>query len=98
MRNRSSQDPLNYPIRLNNKIAALMGIIESADNRPTDQTYQVFKELSEELDEQLQQMQTTLKTELPRLNAALKREKIEEVNPDAKPAPPAPAPAQKPPQ
>ena len=32
-RNRSSQDPLNYPIRLNNKLAALQGIVESGDNR-----------------------------------------------------------------
>ena len=86
VRNRSSQDPLNYPIRLNNKIAALMGVIESADHRPTDQTYEVFKELSAELEKQLQQMSATIKTELPRLNAALKREKVDAVDPDAKPA------------
>jgi hypothetical protein len=86
VRNRSSQDPLNYPIRLNNKIAALMGIIESADHRPTDQTYTVFKELSAELEKQLEQMRTTEKVELPRLNAALKREKVDPVNPDARPA------------
>jgi photosystem II stability/assembly factor-like uncharacterized protein len=92
VRNRSSQDPLNYPIKLNNKIAALMGIIESADNRPTDQTYQVFEELSKELDAQLDKMNATLKTELPRLNAALRREKVPEVDPNAKP----PAPPQKP--
>jgi photosystem II stability/assembly factor-like uncharacterized protein len=93
VRNRSSQDPLNYPIRLNNKIAALMGIIESADHRPTDQTYAVFKELSAQLEQQLQQMNTTIKTELPRLNAALKRDKVDAVDPEAKPpaaAPPAP--------
>jgi len=84
VRNRSSQDPLNYPIRLNNKIAALMGIIESADHRPTDQTYAVFKELSAQLEQQLQQMKTTLKTDLPRLNAALKRERIDAVDPDGK--------------
>ena len=38
VRNRSSQDPLNYPIKLNNKIAALAGVIESADNKPTEQS------------------------------------------------------------
>ena len=88
VRNRSSQDPLNYPIKLNNKIAALMGVIESSDHRPTDQTYQVFEELSKELDAQLEKMNATLKTELPRLNAALKREKIAEIDPNAKPAAP----------
>ncbi len=87
VRNRSSQDPLNYPIRLNNKIAALMGIIESADHRPTDQTYDVFKELSAALEKQLQQMSSTITADLPRLNAALKREKMAAVDPDAKPAP-----------
>ncbi len=97
VRNRSSQDPLNYPIRLNNKIAALMGVIESADHRPTDQTYEVFKELSAQLEKQLQQMNATIKTELPRLNAALKRDKVDAVDPDAKPSPP-PAEGTKPPQ
>jgi photosystem II stability/assembly factor-like uncharacterized protein len=91
VRNRSSQDPLNYPIKLNNKIAALMGVIESSDNRPTDQTYEVFDELSKALEAQLQKMDATLKTELPRLNAALKREKIADVDPNAKPAPADPA-------
>jgi hypothetical protein len=96
VRNRSSQDPLNYPIRLNNKIAALMGVIESSDNRPTDQTYEVFKELSAELDKHLERMRATEKNDLQRLNAALKREKLEAVNPDAKPAPSPPAPGAKP--
>jgi hypothetical protein len=86
---RSGQDPLNFPIRLNNKIAALQGVVESADHKPTDQTYAVFKELSAKLDAQLQKLQQSLKTDLPRLNAALKREKIGEVDPNTKPEPPA---------
>jgi photosystem II stability/assembly factor-like uncharacterized protein len=88
VKNRSGQDPLNYPIRLNNKIAALSGVIESNDNKPTDQSYEVFKELSTELDAQLQKLQATLKTELRRINAAFQREKIAPVDPNAKPAPP----------
>jgi photosystem II stability/assembly factor-like uncharacterized protein len=87
---RSGQDPLNFPIRLNNKIAALQGVVESSDDKPTDQTYVVFKELSAKLDAQMQKLQQSLKTDLPRLNAALKREKIGEVDPNKKPAPPAP--------
>lgn len=90
VKNRSGQDPLNYPIKLNNKIAALVGVIESADARPTDQSVEVFNELSAQLDAQIEKMKQTLKTELPRLNAALKREKIDAVDPAAKPvAPPA---------
>ncbi len=88
VKNRSRQDPLNYPIRLNNKIAALSGVIESADSKPTDQSVAVFTELSAQLDAQLEKMKQTLKTELPRLNAALKREKVDAVDPAAKPAAP----------
>ena len=88
VKNRSGQDPLNYPIKLNNKIAALVGVIESADAKPTDQSVEVFNELSAQLDAQIEKMKQTLKTELPRLNAALKREKIDAVDPAAKPAPP----------
>lgn len=91
VRNRSSQDPLNYPIKLNNKIASLAGIIESADSKPTDQSYEVFKNLSSELDAQLQKMNGTLKSEVQRVNAAFQREKIAPVDPNAKPpAPPKP--------
>jgi hypothetical protein len=74
-----------------------MGVIESADHRPTDQTYEVFKELSGELEKQLQAMNSTIKNDLSRLNAALKREKVDAVDPEAKPAAPAPN-TQKPPQ
>ncbi|MEW6321779.1 MAG: glycosyl hydrolase [Acidobacteriota bacterium] len=81
VRNRSSQDPLNYPIRLNNKIAALAGVIEGADYKPTDQTYEVFKDLSAQLQQELDAMTTAIARELPRLNAALRREKVDAVDP-----------------
>ena len=70
------EDPLNYPIKLNNKIAALAGVVGSADARPTDQSYEVYKRLAAQLDAQLQKFNAALKTELPRVNAALAREKV----------------------
>jgi len=90
VRNRSGQDPLNYPIKLNNKIAALAGVIESADAKPTDQSVEVFNELAKELDAQIQKMNDTLKKQLPLLNAALAREKLGTVDPKAKPVSPTP--------
>ncbi len=50
VRNRSNQDPLNFPIKLNNQIAALMRVVETGDAKPTDQSYVVFKELNERLE------------------------------------------------
>lgn len=49
VKNQSNQDPLNYPIKLNNKLASLQGIVESGEARPTDDSYKVFSELKAEL-------------------------------------------------
>ncbi|HEX6575693.1 MAG TPA: glycosyl hydrolase, partial [Gemmatimonadaceae bacterium] len=69
--NRSGQDPLNYPIRLNNKIAALAGVAASADARPTDQTLEVFSILSRQLEGQISTIRQALRTQLPGLNREL---------------------------
>ena len=71
-RNRSGQDPLNYPIRLNNKLGALMGVVGSSDGRPTQQSYSVFTELSHQLDRELQTMKRSVDTGLPRINSMLR--------------------------
>ena len=68
---RSGQDPLNFPIRLNNKLAALQGTVESGDARPTDQSFAVFKELSGRLDKQLARLDALVKTDLVALNTSL---------------------------
>jgi hypothetical protein len=49
VQNRSRRDPLNYPIKLNNQLATLVRVIESAESRPTDQSYEALKILSERL-------------------------------------------------
>ncbi|HET7456050.1 MAG TPA: glycosyl hydrolase [Gemmatimonadaceae bacterium] len=72
VRNQSSQDPLNYPIKLNNRISALAGVVGGADARPTDQSYAVFNGLSAELDKQLAAMKHTMTDLLPQANAVLK--------------------------
>jgi photosystem II stability/assembly factor-like uncharacterized protein len=78
-RNRSSQDPLNYPIRLNNKLAALQGIVESGDARPTDQSQAVFKELSGRLDKELSRLEAVIKSDLPALNSLLRDQNLEPI-------------------
>ena len=80
VRNQSSQDPLNYPIKLNNKIAALAGVVGGTDARPTSQSYTVFNDLSAELDRQLQAMRGALAV-LPSINATLKLAGLAEIVP-----------------
>jgi hypothetical protein len=70
VKNQSSQDPLNYPIKLNNKIAALSGVVGGTDAKPTSQSYTVFNDLSAQLDRQLSAMRDVL-AGLPAINATL---------------------------
>ena len=61
VRNHSFRDPLNYPIKLNNQLATLVRVIESADSRPTDQSYTVLKELTSRLEEIRQRLDAIVK-------------------------------------
>jgi hypothetical protein len=82
----SRQDPLNYPIKLNNKLAALIGIIESAEAPPTDGTRAVFADLSAQLDGQLKALEAALAEGLPAANAALKSAGLKPLERKALPA------------
>ena len=67
-KSKSGQDPLNYPVMLDNKLAALATVVGSADARPTGQSYQVFRELSSRADTQLGQLNLLLKRDIPDFN------------------------------
>ncbi|MDB4894825.1 MAG: glycosyl hydrolase repeat-containing protein [Firmicutes bacterium] len=60
----SSQDELNFPPKLNAKVAHLARIVGAGDFRPTRQTEQLFDELSAQVDQQLDQLHTLLETEV----------------------------------
>jgi photosystem II stability/assembly factor-like uncharacterized protein len=62
VKNQSGQDPLNYPIRLNNRLAALERSVETGDARPTAAAYTVFRELSTQLDQLLDELGAALKS------------------------------------
>ena len=69
--NRASEDPLNFPIRLNNEIAALQGTVE-ADAPPTAQSYQVLQHLDTLLTKQLNVIEGVITTDVTQLNQLLK--------------------------
>ena len=52
------QDVLNFPIRLNNKLAALKSTVATGYGRPTAQQYEVFEELAAKVDVQLEKLNT----------------------------------------
>jgi photosystem II stability/assembly factor-like uncharacterized protein len=76
VRNQSNQDPLNYPIRLNNKLAALMSHVEEAESAPTEQSYQVFQELSGQLDRELAALNALWTRDLEAFNRLLRANRL----------------------
>lgn len=75
-KNQSNQDPLNYPIRLNNKLAALGGVVGSAEAAPTAQSYVVYDELVTQIDAQLQKFSQVMKTDVPAFNQLVRDQNI----------------------
>jgi len=73
-RNESSQDILNYPPRLDNKILDVMSSVQSADARPTDGAIELFRDLRSELDGYLAELDGVVGEEIAQLNS-LVREK-----------------------
>ena len=66
MRNQSGQDPLNFPIKINNRLASLLRVVnyrrrEADRATPTP----IFKDLTAELKVQTDRLQQVLATDLP---------------------------------
>ncbi|HEU4388448.1 MAG TPA: glycosyl hydrolase, partial [Blastocatellia bacterium] len=75
-KNQSNQDPLNYPIRLNNKLAALAGVVGSGDTAPTDQSYKIYDELSAGINAQLQKLDLILREDTDSFNKLVRETSV----------------------
>ena len=71
-KNRSGEDPLNFPVRINNQMAALLGFVEGGERRPPKQAYDVFAALNPQLTGDLTRLKGVMTYYLPKVNAALK--------------------------
>jgi hypothetical protein len=73
---KSGQDVLNYPIRLNNLLVALGGVVSSADASPTKQDYELWEELKQQSDAELAKWDEIKKTDLAQFNALVKQHDV----------------------
>ncbi|MGH2562678.1 MAG: glycosyl hydrolase [Thermomicrobiales bacterium] len=64
----SEQDSLNYPVKLNAKLATLGGLIASADATPTKQQQEFFEDLVARIDAQLATLQKVIKADVKAFN------------------------------
>ena len=79
MRNESSQDPLNFPIKINNKLAALMNGVSQGDFPPTEQSREVFQRLDGLLGEEMTRLQLIIDQDLARFNELLREEGLDPI-------------------
>jgi photosystem II stability/assembly factor-like uncharacterized protein len=83
-KNQSSQDPLNFPIKLNNKLAALAGVVALGDAAPTEQAYAVYRELTDKIDAQLTKLDQIMRDDLAAFNRLVREQNIPAVVVSAK--------------
>jgi photosystem II stability/assembly factor-like uncharacterized protein len=69
---KSRQDTLNFPVRLNAQLAGLAGVVGSADAAPTRQSYELFEEISRQIDARLQRLQKVIAKEVDAFNQAVR--------------------------
>ena len=68
--NKSGQDPLNFPIRLNNKLAHLNSLVGRGDFAPTEQDIAVKNELTQKINVQLDKFNDLVDKEIKTFNTA----------------------------
>jgi photosystem II stability/assembly factor-like uncharacterized protein len=73
---RANEDALNFPIKLNNKLGALLGTVTQSDTAPTEQSYAVFKELSAQLQTQLDKLQQINASDVTAFNRMVREQNI----------------------
>ncbi len=81
VRNQSGQDPLNFPIKTNNRLASLLRVAVTGEGRPTGNVETIFAELVAELKGHTDRLDRTLATELAAFNRMLERNKKEAIRP-----------------
>jgi photosystem II stability/assembly factor-like uncharacterized protein len=79
VKNQSGQDPLNFPIKVNNRLASLMSMINSGDGKPIGNAEPIFNALSGELKVLTDNLDRILQKELGAFNTEAARLKLEAV-------------------
>lgn len=79
VQNRSGQDPLNFPIKVNNRLANLMSMAERGDGRPGNQMPEIFQILSDELQAYTDRLDEVWDTDLAAVNRELERLGLEPI-------------------
>ncbi|MBU1013267.1 MAG: glycosyl hydrolase [Bacteroidetes bacterium] len=78
-KNQSGQDPLNFPIKLNNKLGHLSSLASTGDNPPTASAIAFKKEVTAAIDVELNKLKEVFETEIPSFNKMVKEKDVDAV-------------------
>jgi hypothetical protein len=81
VQNQSGQDPLNFPIKINNRLASLLGVVSRGDGRPTSSIPEIFNIQAGQLKVQTTKLEAIWKSDLANFNKEAVRLKLPLVNP-----------------
>jgi photosystem II stability/assembly factor-like uncharacterized protein len=79
-KNQSRQDPLNYPIKLTNKLAHLNSLTGRGNFPPTKQAYEVKETIGEQIDDELEKFESVKNSDLPEFNRMVKSKSIDVIS------------------
>ncbi len=81
---KSGQDALNFPIKLNNKLAALASAVDSSDSAPTQQSYDVYNDLSAKIDAQMAKLSAIKSNDIAAFNKSFAAKNLPVIVPKGK--------------
>jgi len=73
---KSSQDVLNYPIRINDKISGVFDAANSGTQAPSKQVKDVFNELSAQADTEIAKLKKIKEVDIPQLNQLIREKSL----------------------
>ena len=79
VKNQSGQDPLNFPIKLNNRLASLLSVVSRGDGRPIGNAEPIFKDLVAELKALAAEFAQVVARDLAAFNVEAKRAGLEPI-------------------
>jgi hypothetical protein len=78
----SVQDPINYPIKLTNKLAHLIALYNGASYPPTNQAEELGKYLSALIDAEILRFKNLQNNELKEINQLIRKAEWEIISPN----------------
>ena len=75
-KSKSGQDPLNYPIKLNDKLGGVFDAASSGNFAPGKQVREVYADLARQCDEQLNKLKKIMEEDIPAFNKLIREKAL----------------------